>query len=125
EAFFGKELANEKKRNRKAFIDDVSANEDLKPEMLTLPSPGQKVIKMTAENWKKAAEEATRMMEAALKKGETPPVLQTGETLEACPRDGKRIGAAIARYEVPGYLTKEEILKDFSEGNMRSYISAV
>lgn len=103
EAFFGKELANEKKRNRKAFIDDVSANEDLKPEMLTLPSPGQKVIKMTAENWKKAAEEATRMMEAALKKGETPPVLQTGETLEACPRDGKRIGAAIARYEVPGW----------------------
>ena len=125
EAFFGKELASEKKRNRKAFIDDVSANEDLKPEMLTLPSPGQKVIKMTAENWKKAAEEATRMMEAALKKGETPPVLQTGETLEACPRDGKRIGAAIARYEVHGYLTKEEILKDFSEGNMRSYISAV
>ena len=125
EAFFGKELANEKKRSRKNFIDDVSVNEDLKPELLTLPSPGQKVIKMTAENWKKAAEEATRMMEAALKKGETPPVLQTGETLEACPRDGKRIGAAIARYEVPGYLTKEEILKDFSEGNMRSYISAV
>ena len=125
EAFFGKELANEKKRNRKAFIDDVSANEDLKPEMLTLPGPVQKVIKMTDKNWKEAAKEATRMMEDAVKRGEVPPVLQTGEALEACPRDENRIEAAAARYEVPGYLTKEEIRNDFSEGNMRSYISAV
>ncbi len=125
EAFFGKELASEKKRNPKAFIDDVSANEDLKSEMLTLPSLGQKVIKMTAENWKEAVAETTRMMEAALKRGETPPFLQVGETLEACPRDEKQIEEIASRYEVPGYLTKEEIRKDFSEGNMRSYISAV
>ena len=125
EAFFGKELASEKKRNRKAFIDDVSANEDLKPEMLTLPNPGQKVIKMTAENWKETVAETTRMMEAAVKRGETPPFLQVGETLEACPRDEKRIEEIASRYEVPGYLTKEEIRKDFSEGNMRRYISAV
>lgn len=125
EAFFGKELASEKKRNRKAFIDDVSANEDLKPEMLTLPSPGQKVIKMTAENWKEAAKEATRMTKEAAEQGKVPPVLQMGEVLEACPRDEKRIEAAAARYEVPGYLTKDEIRNDFSEGDMRSYISAV
>ena len=125
EAFFGKELANEKKRNRKAFIDDVSANEDLKPEMLTLPSPGQKVIKMTAENWKEAAKEATRMTKEAAEQGKIPPVLQMGEVLEGCPRDEKRIEEVAARYEIPGYLTKEEIRNDFSEGNMRSYISAV
>ena len=125
EAFFGKELASEKKRNPKAFIDDISANEDLKPEMLILPSLGQKVIKMTAENWKEAVEEATRMRKDALKQGELPPILQTGEALEACLRDEKRIEAIVAKYEVPGYLTREEILKDFSEGNLRSYISAV
>ena len=125
EAFFGKELASEKKRNRKAFIDDVSVNEDLKPEMLTLPSPGQKVIKMTAENWKEAAKEATRMTKEAAEQGKIPPVLQMGEVLEGCPRDEKRIEEVAARYEIPGYLTKEEIRNDFSEGNMRSYISAV
>ena len=125
EAFFGKELASEKKRNRKAFIDDVSVNEDLKPEMLTLPSPGQKVIKMTAENWKEAAKEATRMTKEAVEQGKVPPVMQMGEVLEGCPRDEKRIEEVAARYEIPGYLTKEEIRNDFSEGNMRSYISAV
>ena len=125
EAFFGKELANEKKRSRKNFIDDVSVNEDLKPELLTLPSPGQKVIKMTAENWKEAAKEATRMTKEAAEQGKIPPVLQMGEVLEGCPRDEKRIEEVAARYEIPGYLTKEEIRNDFSEGNMRSYISAV
>ena len=123
EAFFGKELANGKKRNRKAFIDGASSNHPLAPEMLTLPDPGQKVIKITAENWREATKEATRLTEAALKMGAAPPTLQMGKEAEACPREEKRIEENAAKYEVPGYLTKEEIRKGFSEGNMRSYIS--
>lgn len=47
-----------------------------------------------------------------------------GKEREACSRDEKRIEEIAARYEVPGYLTKEEIRKDFAEGTMRRYISA-
>lgn len=124
EAFFGKELAAEKVRNKKAFIKAASSDEPLDPNILMLPEQGQKVIKMTKDNWNKAAEEATCLMETALKRGEMPPVIQVGDELEACPRNEKRIEEIAAKYEVPGYLTKEEIQKDCSEGTMRSYISA-
>ena len=124
EAFFGKELAAEKVRNKKAFIKAASSDEPLDSNRLMLPEPGQKVIKMTRDNWNKAVEEATRLMETALKRGEMPPVIQVGDELEACPRNEKRIEEIAAKYEVPGYLTKEEIRKDYSEGTMRSYISA-
>ena len=49
------------------------------------------------------------MMEAAIKRGEVPPVLQAGEELEACPRDEKRIEAVATRYEVPEYLANDGI----------------
>ena len=120
EAFFGKALAELKCRNYQAFIDEFSMNQELKPEDLRVPEPGEKVIKLEAGDPGKAA----KSLEMAIKSGGQPPTVQMGDKAEACPQDRERIERVAVRYAIPGYLTEEEIQKDFDEGNMRKYISA-
>ena len=103
EAFFGKALASMECRDIQAFIDKWSRKGKIAPKDLEV------------ENGEKDAAADGIKVSSRLK---------PGKELEACPRDTGRIEKAVWNYRIPGYLSEEEIRKNFEEGKMRSYISA-
>ena len=103
EAFFGKALASIECRDIQAFIDKWSRKGKIAPKDLEVENGEKDTV---ADGIKVSSR------------------LKPGKELEACPRDTGRIEKAVWNYRIPGYLSEEEIRKNFEEGKMRSYISA-
>ncbi len=99
EAFFGKALADMKCRSIQMFIAMWSYDAEIDPKDLKVEDVAVNGAKLRSS-------------------------LKLGKELEACPRDTERIEKAVWKYRIPGYLSEEEIRKNFEEGKMRSYISA-
>ncbi len=104
EAFFGKTLASIECRDIQAFIDKWAVKREIDPKDLEVEDEQKDIV---------------------INGVRLPSSLRLGEEMEACPRDTGRIEEAVQQYRILGYLSEAEIRKNFKEGKMRSYISAV